>query len=120
MADLAVAHLAGWQSDRLARGLQAAVGPGVDERTPGGHPGCGDGVCLRPAAEAEAVEHEEDDRTGAPLGHEAARRAWAVRAARATMPAISSTLRLAPPTRAPSNSGSAMNASMVALVTLPP
>ena len=50
----------------------------------------------------------------------ARRRACAVTAARATMPAISSTLRLAPPTSAPSMAGSARNSPAEALVTLPP
>ena len=47
-------------------------------------------------------------------------RALAVSPARATIPAISSTFRLAPPTRAPSMPGSARNSPMAALVTLPP
>ena len=80
--------------------------------------------------DAEAVDDEQHDRArsagpAAPMIRVTARpprgpRAAAVSAARATMPAISSTFRLAPPTSAPSMAGSARNSPMAALVTLPP
>ena len=69
--------------------------------------------------EAEAVDDDEDDRSRATHAGVPAR-AEAVSPARATMPAISSGLREAPPTRAPSISGSAKNSSMLEDVTLPP
>ena len=81
--------------------------------------------------DAEAVEDDEDDRVAAgrrsggparpsPGGRATARGRGAVEPARATMPAISSTFRLAPPTSAPSMAGSARNSPIAALVTLPP
>ena len=115
---------------RHARRRRARMRPGVEQRPPAGHPGGGHGIALGTSADAEAVEDDEDDRLGSSaerarssVRHRAvavSARARAVRPARATMPAISSTFRLAPPTSAPSMPGSARNSPMAALVTLPP
>ena len=83
----------------------------------------GDRVRRRVVADPEAIQDDEDDRSRTPRWrrrHADPARADAVRPARATMPAISSGLSEAPPTRAPSIDGSAMNSSIDADVTLPP
>ena len=76
----------------------------------------GEPVLLVPGALAVAQE-DEAGHGSAPRcrGQAAARRAAAVRAARATIPAISSGLSDAPPTSAPSMPGSARNSPMFAL-----
>ena len=123
--DLAVAHLAVGQPDGRARGVQHGVRPGRQHLPPARHARRRDGIHGRIGPDAKAVDDEQHDRarpTRAARRHApaAARRAAAVVAARATMPAISSTLRLAPPTSAPSMAGSARNSPMEPLVTLPP
>jgi len=123
VAHLAVAHLAGRQADRLTRGVKRGVRPAAQQCPPSRHLRRRDSVYLRIATQAESVEHDDDDGTwsaGAQEEVPAPARARAVSAARATIPAISSTFRLAPPTRAPSRDGSARNSAMAALVTLPP
>ena len=77
------------------------------------------------APDPEPVEDDEDDRAGpADRGGPRSRRGarGRGRSARpvATIPAISSGLREAPPTSAPSMAGSARNSPMFADVTLPP
>src|ERR1035437_7957173 len=114
--------------------------PAVDERLPVGHMSLCDCIDGRIGADAEAVEDDEDDRTGAIVfdrprtilvaadrgsgRHACLPSAWAralaVTAALATMPAISSGLSEAPPTSPPSIECSAKNSPMLALVTLPP
>ena len=81
----------------------------------------------RVGADPEAVEDDEDDRSGSARSvprldarSRAAPRAAAVSPARATIPAISSGFSEAPPTSAPSIAGSARNSAMFADVTLPP
>ena len=120
MAHLRVAHLAGRQPDRVLRRAQGRLGPGLEQPTPDRHPGVGDRVGRRVTADPEPIEDDEDDRAGSLAGHVAVLRAAAVSPARATMPAISSGLRDAPPTSAPSIAGSARNSAMLAEVTLPP
>ena len=128
---LRVAHLARRQADRLRRGAERGMRPVAQQRPPVGHRRGGDRVRGRVATDPEAVENDEDDRSGSMavsgrLGpgirpaHAAAPRAEAVRPARATIPAISSGLSEAPPTSAPSMDGSAKNSPMLAEVTLPP
>ncbi len=129
MSDLGVAHLADRQPDGILGGAQDAVRPVGQQGAPGRHGRRGDRITRRVVPDPEAVEHHEHDGTRAPrVGHRVVRpgrqdarpRAWAVMPARATIPAISSGLRDAPPTRAPSIAGSARNSPMFALVTLPP
>src|SRR3954471_9925736 len=100
MSDLAVAHLPLGQADCFARRLELRVRPTTQQATPVGHARLRDRVIGRPPAESEAVNNDQDERSRPQLA--AARRACAVNPARATMPAISSTFRLAPPTSAPS------------------
>src|ERR1035437_4414276 len=141
VADFGVAHLAVRQADEAFGGLQRAMRPALQEGSPVGHSGLHDGIDLGLVADAEAVEDDEDDRArapgaggrvaggGTPGGRVAGRhacfpsaaaRVLAVRAALATMPAISSGLGEAPPTSPPSIECSARNSPMLALVTLPP
>ena len=124
--DLRVAHLAGRQADGLLGGperwraataragrARSASGPRRWRRRAG--------RCPMP----EPVEDHEDDRRGrvavargrvrpSPVGVAVGARAAAVSPARATIPAISSGLSEAPPTRAPSIEGSARNSAMLA------
>ncbi len=132
VTDLRVAHLAFGQADELLGRLEGAVRPALQEAVPDRHPGLDDGVYFRLVADAEAVQDNEDDRARAAPRRvagtggrhaglpSAAARALAVTAARATMPAISSGLSDAPPTRPPSIECSSRNSPMLALVTLPP
>ena len=129
VADLRVAHLALGQTDELLRSLDGAMRPTLQELDPVGHVGLGDGVDGGLVPDAEAVKHDQHDWPGAPSAGawgrhaglpSAAARALAVTAARATMPAISSGLSDAPPTRPPSIECSARNSPIFALVTLPP
>src|SRR5206468_8970737 len=115
--DLRVAHLPVRQADRVLGGAKAAVRPALERRPPVGHRRGGNGVPRRAvavglAADPEAVEDNEDDRSGPRLRHAARPRAAAVSPARATIPAISSGLSEAPPTSAPSIPGSARNSPM--------
>src|SRR3954447_1215426 len=62
VADLRVAHLPGWQPDRILRGAQDGVWPSREEAAPRRH-GCGsDSVGTWVGADAEAIEDDEDDR----------------------------------------------------------
>ena len=104
---------------------QDRVRPVAQQPAPDRHPGRGDRIGGRVAADPEAVEHDQDDRARPggrrdASGHPAIPRAAAVTPARATIPAISSGLSDAPPTSAPSIDGSAMNSSIADDVTLPP
>ncbi len=66
MTDLGVAHLPRWQADRALRGVQDGVGPVAQQPSPGRHRrGC-DGIRGRVPADPEAVEDDEDDRSGPP------------------------------------------------------
>src|SRR5262245_61829202 len=120
MTDLGVAHLAGRQPDRLFGRLKDAVRPSLKQTSPDRHRRCLDGVSCRVTPDPEAIEHDEDDRSGPGDRHPVRPRAEAVIPARATIPAISSGLSEAPPTSAPSMDGSARNSPMFADVTLPP
>src|SRR5215204_3168665 len=142
MPDFGVAHLARWQTDGTLGRTEDGMRPPPQEGTPGRHRRGRDGVTPRVAADPEPVEHDEDDRArsvervlaferwprgdvrgvcrAVVRGHAAAPRAAAVRPARATIPAISSAFRDAPPTSAPSIAGSERNSAMLADVTLPP
>ena len=122
VADLRVAHLAGRQPDGVLRGTERGVRPVAPQPLPGRHPRGRDGVDCRIEADPEPIEHDQHDRARTRpggVGHAAARAA-AVSPARATIPAISSGLSDAPPTRAPSIEGSARNSAMLDDVTLPP
>ena len=112
-------------ADRVLRRPERGVRPVAQEAAPDGHPGRGDRVGRGVAADPEPVEDDQDDgsRPGAPAmtrRHPVSPRAAAVTPARATIPAISSGLSDAPPTRAPSIDGSARNSPIAAEVTLPP
>ena len=61
MPDLAVAHLAGRKADCLARRLQPAMRPLVDEPVPVPHRRAQQRVARRIVVEAEAVQDDEDD-----------------------------------------------------------
>ncbi len=88
VADLAVAHDAGGEADRFARGLQRRVRPALEQRAPVRQLGGRDGVASRGIAAAPAVEHRENDRS---VSH-------AALAIRVAKPTASSD---APPTRPP-------------------
>ena len=125
VTDLGIAHLPGRQSDGVLGCPERGVRPVAQETTPDGHVGGGDGVGGRVATDPEPVEHDQDDgswpgNSAMLRRHPVEPRAAAVTPARATIPAISSGLSNAPPTRAPSIDGSAMNSSIAADVTLPP
>src|SRR6185369_3957223 len=130
MADLRVAHLPGRQPDRVLRRPEASVRPAIQHRPPVRHRRARDRVVGGIRADPEAVEDDEDDRAGPILSRAcragrhptgvSASRAFAVSAARATIPAISSGLSEAPPTSAPSIAGSARNSPIAPEVTLPP
>ena len=120
MSDLAVAHLAGGQADGFSRRLERCVRPLSDESAPVRHVRLRDCVVRGSRADSEPVDDDQDERPRTECLAQPAARAAAVRPARATMPAIWSTLRLAPPTSAPSMSGSARNSSIAPLVTEPP
>src|SRR4029079_11266183 len=107
------------QPDRLFRRPEHGVRPARKQPAPGRHPGGGDRIGRGVGAESEPVDDDEDDRAGPPHAL-AARRAAAVTPARPTIPAISSGLSEAPPTRAPSIPGSVRSSPMFAAVTLPP
>ena len=119
VAHLGVAHLAGRQARpprRMPRGRSGASGQGDRARR----------ACSRPGSRRRPGRARCRTRRGRPGRWDAAapairrtgRRARCARPpsgpARATMPAISSGLSDAPPTRAPSIDGSARNSSMLA------
>ena len=123
VADFRVPHLTDRQTDIALRGAELRVRPAREQPAPSGHRRRRDRVGGRVVPDPEPVEDDQDDRaraTGRGDRHAAARRARAVIPARATMPAISSGLSEAPPTRAPSIAGSARNSPIFAEVTLPP
>ena len=61
MTDFGIAHLARRQTDRLLGRLEHAMRPVLEQAPPGRH-GCGrDGVASGIAADAEPVEHDQDD-----------------------------------------------------------
>ncbi len=83
MTDFGVAHLARRQADGLLGRLEHAVRPALEQAPPGRHGRGGDGVASRIAADAEPVEHDQDDGSRSARRHPARPRARAVIPARA-------------------------------------
>ena len=131
VADLTVAHLTDRKPNGLFARCQLRVRPSLLQLMPSRHRGTGDGITVWVRADAEPIDDHEHDWPrplqrrllglgGTQAPDVASLRAAAVKPARATMPDISSTFRLAPPTSAPSIDASARNSSMEVLVTEPP
>ena len=115
---LGVSLLAGRQAHRLAAGGGQGVGRGRPHLVPVRGPGGRDGVAELVGGVPPAVDDDQDEGTW-PGRHRCSAAAAATSAAR-TMAVKASTLRLAPPTRAPWMCGWPKSSAALSAVTLPP
>jgi hypothetical protein len=112
VADLGVAHLSRGQADRLAAGGELRVVVALPQTVEDRRVGQRDRVARTLRRQAPPVEDDQAD--GGDGAHRAAP------AARSTMRAKDSGSRLAPPTSAPSTSGSASSSSALSGLSEPP
>jgi hypothetical protein len=105
---LGIAHLTGWQPDRLPGRVELGVRIRLPERVEDRCRGERDRIAGARGRDAPAVEDDEHDRW---QGH---------RGAAATIAANATGSRLAPPTSAPSTSGRLKSSAALSALTLPP